>query len=56
MFECYADGWVNGKYRHVVIYLHATLAECKREVRLEFTEVYGTEAEFSMIIPVEDGK
>jgi hypothetical protein len=56
MFECYADGWVNGKYRHVVIYLHATQAECKQEVLLEFTEVYGSVAEFSMVVPVEGDK
>ena len=56
MFECYADGWVKGRYRHVVIYLNSTLPECKREVLLEFTEVYGAIAEYSMCIPVEEGK
>jgi hypothetical protein len=56
MFECYADGWVKGKYRHVIIYLHATQTECREEVLLEFAEVYGVEAEFSILIPVEDDK
>ena len=54
MFECSADGWDGKAYQHVVIYLNAPLAQCRDEVLLEFNEVYGVTAEFSMVIPVEE--
>lgn len=52
MFECYADGWVNGKYRHVVIYLYANRVQCREEVAAEFKLVYGTDCEYVATMPV----
>ena len=52
MFECYADGWDGKTYQHIIIYLNAPLAQCRDEVAEEFKEVYGTDCEFVMCIPV----
>ena len=52
MYECYVDGPVNGRYRHIVIYLKSTQAEAARDAEREFVEVYGCDPEFVMVVPI----
>ena len=52
MYECYADGYITGAYRHITIYLKSTQAQAARDTECEFREVYGCDPEFVMIIPI----
>lgn len=58
MYELYADGWVENRYRHIIMYVQATAEEqatLHRQAFMEWEEVYGptSEAIFTMVVPIE---